>query len=90
MDRVSEGSDEESDQTEIAGAQRQSGRGDQVDGKNRQKYLIQNQIQQRRARDENIVDKYGINGYFRVLMRDYQDRSLIKVDDNAESVSHLL
>ena len=45
MDRVSEGSDEESDQTEIAGAQRQSGRGDQVDGKNRQKYLIQNQIQ---------------------------------------------
>ena len=90
MDRVSEGSDEESDQAEIAGAQRQSGRGDQIDGKNRQKYLIQNQIQQRRARDENIVDKYGINGYFRVLMRDYQDRSLIKVDDNAESVSHLL
>ena len=89
MDRVSEGSEEE-DETEIPGVQRQSNRGDQADGKSRQKYLIQNQIQQRRARDENIVDKYGINGYFRVLMRDNQDRSLIKVDDNAESVSHLL
>ena len=87
MDRVSEGSEEDDDETEIPGAQRQS-RGD--DGKSRQKYLIQNQIQQRRARDANIVDKYGVNGYFRVLMRDSQDRSLIKVDDNAESVSHLL
>ena len=88
MDRVSEGSEEDDDETEIPGAQRQSNRGD--DGKSRQKYLIQNQIQQRRARDANIVDKYGVNGYFRVLMRDSQDRSLIKVDDNAESVSHLL
>ena len=88
MDRVSEGSEEDDDETEIPGAQRQSYRGD--DGKSRQKYLIQNQIQQRRARDANILDKYGVNGYFRVLMRDSQDRSLIKVDDNAESVSHLL
>lgn len=80
MDQVDE---EESDQEDDTA--RKSVRFETTDMKNK-KYQIQNQIQLRKQRDQDITN-VGINGYFRILKRDGQHSDMIKVDQHAFDVS---